>query len=152
MEISLREVNDEDVETFFVFQRDPVSNALAAVPARDHDAHVAHWTKIRGQDTTLLRTIVVDGEVAGQMLSWIDDGGRRLVGYWLGRSFWGRGIASTAFGHFLSEIPERPLFAHVAKHNVGSQRVLEKHGFEVASRGSIVVSDEEIQELVYRPP
>jgi hypothetical protein len=32
----------------------------------------------------------------------------------------------------LDEIKERPLFAHVAKSNVGSVRVLEKCGFTVA--------------------
>jgi RimJ/RimL family protein N-acetyltransferase len=54
------------------------------------------------------------------------------VGYWLGREFWGKGIATRALEEFLQEIKTRPLYAHVAKHNIGSRRVLEKCGFAVS--------------------
>ena len=148
--MSLREVTDEDVDIFFEHQRDPDSNAMAAVAAREYDAHVAHWAKNRSHETTVLRTIDVAGEVAGHAVSWIGDDGRRLVGYWLDRDFWGRGIASAALRQLIDEIQERPLFAHVAQHNRASQRVLEKSGFEVASEGSILVADEEILEFVYK--
>jgi RimJ/RimL family protein N-acetyltransferase len=51
------------------------------------------------------------------------------VGYWIGREFWGRGVASEALRQFVAEIEERPLYAYVAVTNVASARVLEKAGF-----------------------
>jgi RimJ/RimL family protein N-acetyltransferase len=67
--------------------------------------------------------------VAGNITSWERDG-RRLVGYWLGREYWGRGLATKALGELIQEL-ERPVYAEVATTNVGSVRVLEKCGFEV---------------------
>lgn len=102
---------------------------MAAFPARDASSHAAHWaTKILAEDTVVARTIVCDGEVAGNVVSWIHDG-RREVGYWIGRAFWGRGIASAALAQLVDLLPDRPLHAYVAAHNRGSLRVLEKCGF-----------------------
>jgi hypothetical protein len=58
--------------------------------ARDHEAHLAHWKKILNDKTIVTRTILADGEVAGNAVSWSQDG-HREIGYWIGRSFWGRG-------------------------------------------------------------
>ena len=127
-EVSLRDVTPADVEIFFEHQRDEESNRMAAFPARGHDAHVAHWRKILADDTVVTKTVVAGGCVAGNVLSW-DAGGRRLVGYWIDRRFWGQGIATRALSQLLSLIEERPLHAHVAAHNAGSIRVLEKCGF-----------------------
>ena len=66
--------------------------------------------------------------MAGNVVSWEGDEGR-LVGYWIGREQWGRGIATAALSAFLEEIPERPLHALVHAENAGSIRVLEKCGF-----------------------
>jgi RimJ/RimL family protein N-acetyltransferase len=55
--------------------------------------------------------------------------GKREVGYWLGRAYWGRGIATAALAAVLREVSERPLYAYVVRSNVGSIRVLEKCGF-----------------------
>lgn len=72
--------------------------------------------------------MVVDGQVAGNVVCW-ETLGVREVGYWIGRAFWGRGIATKALALFLTEMTTRPVFAYVAAHNVGSIRVLEKCGF-----------------------
>jgi len=76
------------------------------------------------------RTILCDGQVAGNILSW-DAADGREVGYWLGREFWGRGIATRALELLLEELRMRPLYAHVVRHNAASRRVLEKCGFVV---------------------
>jgi RimJ/RimL family protein N-acetyltransferase len=73
---------------------------------------------------------VAHGEVVGSIASWQTDG-ERDVGYWIGRAHWGKGIASAALRAFLHVDRTRPLAAHVAEHNVGSRRVLEKCGFVV---------------------
>ena len=74
------------------------------------------------------QTIVVDGRVVGNVVSW-EQSGKRLVGYWIGRRDWGRGIATKALVLFLGHVPTRPLHAYVEVNNAGSIRVLEKCGF-----------------------
>ena len=136
---TLREVLPADLPVHFEQQRDPESVALAAVPARDREAFDAHWAKLLADDTVVLRSIVVDGEVVGSALSFARDG-ERQVGYWIGREHWGRGIASRALPLLLAELPERPLHATVAAHNPASVRVLEKSGFtRVGERDGVLV-------------
>ena len=113
---------------FFVHQADPQAVEMAAFPARDQDQFAAHWAKLRADDSLVVRTIVADGEVAGNIGSWPENG-QRLLGYWVGRECWGRGVATQALALFVDEVSIRPLYAHVAAHNVGSIRVLEKCGF-----------------------
>lgn len=129
MEVSLRDVIDEDIPIFFEQQNDPVANEMAAFPARERDAFMAHWAKIRANENGLIKTILYDGQVAGNMLSF-DMEGHREVGYWLGREFWGKGIASKALSQFLTYEVTRPLYGVTVKHNIGSQNVLKKCGFE----------------------
>lgn len=126
--VSLRKVLDDDLLILFEQQKDPIAVDMAVVPARDRPAHMAHWRKVLNDDTIISRTVLSGGEVAGHIVSWEQDG-RRKVGYWLGQGFWGRGTATVALSAFLEIEQTRPLYAHVAKHNVGSLRVLEKCGF-----------------------
>jgi RimJ/RimL family protein N-acetyltransferase len=128
VEISIRPVRDSDLETLFENQLDPVAAEMAAFPSRDREAYFAHSAKIRSQPGNILRTVVADGEVAGNIVSWEQDG-ERLLGYWIGRAFWGKGVATAALALLVDELTQRPLHAHVAEHNVGSIRVLEKCGF-----------------------
>ena len=127
--VRLRDVEDRDIDVFFDHQADPQAVEMAAFPARDHDQFAAHWAKIRADETLLARTIVADGMVAGNIGSWPQDG-QQLLGYWIGREYWGRGVATRALALFVDEVSIRPLYAHVAVHNVGSIRVLEKCGFQ----------------------
>ncbi|MGH2752141.1 MAG: GNAT family N-acetyltransferase [Actinomycetota bacterium] len=128
----LRDVREEDLPVFFEHQRDHDANEMAAFPARDRDAHMAHWARILADETVAKKTIVSDDEVAGNIVGWIQDG-RREIGYWVGKAHWGRGIATEAVRQFLVDVSERPLYASVAKHNLGSIRVLQKCGFAIRS-------------------
>lgn len=128
--VVLRPVEDGDLVAFFAWQRDPKSVRLAAVAARTEEAFTTHWARIRADPTVKLLTIVADGDVAGHVVSWQADD-RRLVGYWLGRPFWGRGIASAALAQLVDLDRHRPLHAIVARHNAASRRVLQKAGFRV---------------------
>lgn len=127
-DVRLRVVTDDDLPILFEHQRDPVSNAMAAFPAKEREAFFAHWAKIRGDAATWVRTILLGDAVAGMILSF-ERGGERLLGYWIGREYWGRGVATAALAQFLPLLPIRPVFAHVARHNLASRRVLEKCGF-----------------------
>jgi len=129
----LRDVGEDDLSVFFEHQRDPEAVEMAAFPARERDSFLEHWHRIMGDDELVAKTIVLDGEVAGNIGSWERDG-RRFVGYWLGREFWGRGLATRALAEFVEELTVRPLYAEVATRNVGSIRVLEKCGFAVVGR------------------
>src|SRR4051812_29247842 len=132
--VRLREVAAEDLPIFFEHQRDPDATRMAAFPARDREAFMAHWAKIRVNPTGITQTILCDGQVAGYIGSWEQEGDR-AVGYWLGQAYWGRGIATQALAAFLQLVTVRPLYAHVAQHNLGSRRVLEKCGFTVYDEG-----------------
>jgi RimJ/RimL family protein N-acetyltransferase len=146
MEIVLRAVEEADLPVLFEHQRDPDANRMAAFPARERDAFVAHWRGILADDGVIARTILADGQVVGDILSWEDDG-RMLLGYWIGREHWGRGIATRALAAFVEEVATRPLYAKVAVHNAGSIRVLEKCGF--LRGGEPERGDDGIVDLLY---
>lgn len=133
--ISLRDVDEADWPILFEHQRDPIACEMAAFPPRDHDAFIAHQQKIRADETAFTQVVVVDGEVAGSIASFIMMG-QREVGYLLGREWWGRGIATEALRQLLQRETRRPLHAHVAKGNAGSLRVLQKCGFVIISEDS----------------
>lgn len=148
--VRLRSVEDGDLDAFFDHQADPQAVEMAAFPSRDRDQFAAHWAKLRADDTLVVRTIVADGMVAGNIGSW-PDGGQQLLGYWIGREHWGRGVATQALALLVDEVSARPLYAHVAAHNVGSIRVLEKCGFrrDRAQEAAATASDDGIEELVF---
>ena len=129
-DILLRDVTESDLPIFFEQQLDPDATQMAAFPSRDKDAFMAHWAKIMAAESNILKTIMFDGQVAGNIVSW-EGSGEWEVGYWIGKEYWGKGIATQALLLFLDLVKTRPLYAHVAKHNIGSRRVLEKGGFKV---------------------
>ena len=136
--ILLRPVEPSDLPLFFEHQRDPIAVAMVAFKSRDRAAFDQHWAKILANETGLIRTVIVAFEVspesnsqeqvAGNIVSW-DSDGKREIGYWIDRAYWGRGIATAALSAFLRLEQTRPLYAGVAKHNVASVRVLQKCGF-----------------------
>jgi RimJ/RimL family protein N-acetyltransferase len=124
-------VAEDDLPVFYEHQADPVANRMAAFPPRERDAFMTHWGSILRDASGVIRTIEVGGTVVGNVLLFTFEG-RREVGYWVGREFWGRGIATRALAALLDEISERPIYAGVVDTNVASIRVLEKCGFTVA--------------------
>jgi RimJ/RimL family protein N-acetyltransferase len=129
-DVTLRDVVESDLPIFFEHQQEEDAVTMAAFPPRDEKAFAAHWAKVVADESVFKKTIVFDGDVAGNIVSW-ERSGRRLVGYWIGKSYWGRGIATKALAEFLRHFEARPLYAHVAKQNRGSIRVLEKCGFSL---------------------
>jgi RimJ/RimL family protein N-acetyltransferase len=127
--ITLRPVIDTDLPVFYQHQKDPQAAEMAAFPMRELEQFMAHWAKIRADEKVIIRTILYNHEVAGNIHSF-DMEAKREVGFWLGREFWGKGIASEALAAFIHLEPVRPLYGYAARHNIGSQRVLEKCGFE----------------------
>lgn len=127
--VELRPVEPGDLPVFFAHQRDTIAAEMAGFPARDHATFTRSWKRMLANDGVATSTILCDGSVAGHIACAIYSG-RYEVSYWLGRAFWGRGVATRALASFLARVTVRPVYAHVAKHNIASARVLEKCGFQ----------------------
>ena len=149
-QVYLREVEENDLPDFFAHQQDPAANQMAAFPARERKAFLVHWQKILADDGVMKRTIIHDTEIAGNVVCF-EESGKLMIGYWLGRRFWGKGIASRAVSEFVSLISARPLHAYVAKNNVASIRVLEKCGFQVSGESAAAGSTDGdvVDEFIY---
>ena len=147
-EVRLRDIEPADLPIFYEDQLDVEATRMAAFSARDRAAFDAHWAaNILGNPRAVNQTILVDGQVAGNIGSWLQED-VRLVGYWIGKEYWGKGVATRALAAFLRMLTERPLHAHVAKHNVGSIRVLEKCGFCLEHEETVEVAGKDTVELV----
>jgi len=133
-EVRLRAVTEDHLPIFFEHQRDPVANRTAAFPPRERDGLMTHWGSILRDASGIERTIELDGNVVGNIVLFGFEG-RREVGYWIGREFWARGVATRALSAFLHEVEERPIDAGVAETNVASIRVLDKCGFTAVETG-----------------
>ena len=145
-QVRLRGVEPSDLPVFYEHQLDADATRMAAFPARDRASFDAHWaTNVLGNPAAITRTILLDGEVAGNIGSWPQDG-TRFVGYWIGKEHWGKGVASRALAAFLQLVTERPVRAHVVKHNAASIRVLEKCGFRLEREDS---GDDVVVELLF---
>lgn len=129
--VQLRNVRESDLPIFYQHQLDPEATQMASFPSRSREGFMSHWTKIMADDSILMKTILFEGNVAGNIVCF-EQLGEREVGYWLGKEYWGKGIATRALEEFLKQIDRRPLYAHVAKQNIASRRVLEKCGFVVS--------------------
>jgi RimJ/RimL family protein N-acetyltransferase len=113
--VLLREVIEGDLPIFSEQQLDPAAN-------RTH-AFTAHWAKIMADDDVRIRTILADGRVAGHVASWVDATwlGKAEVTYWIGREYWGRGVATRALSEFLG--PQRGAAAHLWSGGEGQYRL-----------------------------
>lgn len=131
-DVLLRTVGDADLPILFEQQLDPEACAMANFPPREREAFMAHWAKILADPSLVKQTILVGGLVAGSIVCY-GPPGEREIGYWLGRRFWGQGVATRALRALLGQVEERPLFAYVARQNLASRRVLEKCGFVLQS-------------------
>jgi RimJ/RimL family protein N-acetyltransferase len=154
MNVSLRPVEDRDLDAIYRQTTDPESIRMAAFTAEnqtDREAFLRRMTRLRADTSVSVRVIDVDGEVAGTIGSFrIDD--QPEVTYWVDRAHWGKGIASAALQIVLDEIAERPVYARAASDNLGSIRVLEKAGFRRVDvdRGFAAGRGEEIEETILR--
>ena len=128
--VSLRNVERDDLPRIYEFQIDPESNRIAVTITRIAEAFNSHWETAL-QDPNITAKAIVIGDVLAGCISCFKMDGIDSVGYWLGREFWGRGIASRALELLLTEVSVRPLYARVATSNSASLRVLQKCGFVV---------------------
>ena len=132
-DIRLRDIVESDLPIFFEQQLDRVANHMAAFTSADptdESVFRAHWARILRDTAITKKTITADSVVAGHIASFTR-GGEREVTYWIGKQYWGRGVATKALTELLRQVPSRPLHARVAKDNFASLRVLQKCGFVI---------------------
>jgi len=150
----LRDVIEDDLSIFFEQQLDTTANFMAAFTAKDPSdkaAFKAHWEKILNNEAIIKKTVIYRGNVAGHVSSF-EQFGEREVSYWIGREYWGKGVATEALSQFLDCITIRPLYARAAKDNIASIRVLEKCGFEIKGedKGYSNSRAEEVEEFILK--
>ncbi len=121
-------------------------------------AHAVEWlSSVACEDATHF-LLEVDGAVAGAIGFIPKDDEQRFVveiGYWLGRAYWGRGIAVAAVTGLTAEIfrsrDVQRVEARVHSNNPKSMRVLEKAGYvrEGVLRRAVVKDGEILDVVVY---
>jgi ribosomal-protein-alanine N-acetyltransferase len=151
--ITLRKSTESDLDALFIIQLNKEANYLAAFTSRDSSDRTAYfekWEKLLADPTINMRTILQNDTIAGSVSKYEMDGKAEIT-YWIGREFWGQGIATSALQKLLAIEPMRPMNARVAFDNIGSQRVLEKCGFikTGADRGFANARGKEIEEFIY---
>lgn len=152
--VTLRPSTSADAPILFRIESDPGARRMAAFGGGDSDSEAAFqtsWERKLSDRTALARTVLWNGQIVGSVTQF-ELFQKPSVAYWIGREFWGRGIATRALGVLLEECPVRPLYARVAKDNLASRRVLENCGFELSGedRGFAHFRGVEVEELIYQ--
>ena len=113
---------------------------------------------LKNDNPTKVFAIVVDGKAVGSIgifpQSDIHEKSAE-IGYWLSEKYWGKGIMSraiqeiTAYGFNTFDIVR--VFARPFSTNKGSQRALEKAGFELEARlkNALYKNGEVMDEMIY---
>lgn len=122
---------------------------------RDAEEHVA---AVAASPVQTSFGIIVDGEAAGSVSLMLGQDIERMtaeVGYWLGRAFWGRGIAAEAVRaatwYGFDQLGMHRIFAVPFGRNSASIRVLEKVGYvrEGVMRRSAIKDGELIDQILF---
>jgi RimJ/RimL family protein N-acetyltransferase len=136
-QLVLREVEDRDLGVLFEHSSDRDAIRMAAFTSPEADDRTTfeqRWARLRSDGSTTNRVIEIGGRVVGHIASFNLEGHREIT-YWIGREYWGRGIATHALQEFLQLEATRPLYAGAASDNAASIRVLTKCGFLIVGEG-----------------
>jgi len=129
-----------------VLASDPAIGATSFVPYPypPDGAQILFQRATEGrQDGTLYSFAVVqEGNCVGVMsLMGVSSDGHAELGYWVGRPYWGQGVATAAGKLILNfgfeELGLRRVTAGCLQWNTASYRVLEKLGFHLTHTGTI---------------
>ncbi|MEN8187868.1 MAG: GNAT family N-acetyltransferase [Bacteroidota bacterium] len=152
--MELRLTNPNDLETLFLFQLDEEANRLAAFTSKkpsDKNTYIEKWTRLLSDEKVNIRTILFKKEIVGSIAKFEMNGNAEIT-YWIGKEFWGKGIASSALKKFLEIERTRPIFGRIAFDNLGSKKVLENCQFSKIGieKGFANAREKEIEEFIYK--
>lgn len=151
--IELAKTTAKDLEALFIFQLDEEANYLAAFTSKDptdKSTYMKKWKNLINDKSLNAQTILLDGNIAGSLAKFEMEGKSEIT-YWIGKEYWGQGVATSALKIFLKIEKVRPLYARVAFDNFGSQKVLEKCGFKKVGTDKFFANarKKEINEIIY---
>jgi len=152
--VALRPLQQGDYGPLFAFHNDKEALFLAGAgkPFEDEAEVKTHFDTVQ-QKGALVRAILFEDRIAGYAASFMRFD-KQEISYWLGRDYWGQGIASRAVGLWLTEFPptEIGLFARVVDGNPASARVLVKNGFTAAGRDRFFsdIRGAEVEETLFK--
>ena len=154
--IHLKPTREWDLLPLFVQQSDPEANVMAAFTVEDpndQNAFILKWTGVLNNPEITMRSIFIAETLVGSVLVYRMEGEPQLS-YWIGKQWWGKGVATQAVRLLLETFTERPLFASAAEDNVRSRAVLAKCGFQPVGTetGYANARSAEITEVIYRLP
>jgi len=142
--VEIRPLSRDDVERVQELASDPAVAEMTRLPSPyppDGAAKFFEQSQTeRREGRGFVFALVAGGELVG-LCSLRDVGSEpesAELGYWIGRPYWGRGLASAGAASVVAwgfgELELRRLFARTMERNAASARVLEKLGFEAVSR------------------
>ncbi len=141
-EISFTRFLPKDVDLMVEYlQEKSIHNMLATLPYPYERQHAASWitftndrAKKYGKQTDW--AIRYKGNCIGAIGlrdPYVERFHRNMIGYWLAKPFWGKGIMSFTLNQFsdfcFQELAYDRIDAHVLTNNLGSCKVLEKAGY-----------------------
>jgi len=130
VEITLRALVNDDLDTLFEWERDPRAVQMAAFTRAnpsDRSAFDAHYERVRSDPSATLLAIDDGSEFVGTVASFPMEEVREIA-YWIAPERWGQGLASQGLQAFLEIELTRPLYGRVADYNRGSATVLARAG------------------------
>jgi len=131
-----------------------VAKQTISIPLPYTEANAVHWIKrsLRGWRKGMNFCLAIESKVDGELVGSL--GLRRkgifsrkvgVLGYWIGRDYWGAGLAGEAvealLGVGVSGLDLKRVEARVFSDNLASKRVLEKSGFKLVSTGMVNLAD-----------
>jgi RimJ/RimL family protein N-acetyltransferase len=152
--VDLRPTAPDDILALFRMESDPDARHMSAFGNPEMSSfpeYRARWERMIADEGTVTRTVMWNGQVAGYVLEFLLFK-KPSVGYWIDKELWGRGIATRALSAFLLIVRIRPLFARVAKDNLGSRKVLERCGFSIVGedKGFAPFRGKDVEEFIYQ--
>lgn len=136
LEVTLRPWQESDAPRLAQILNDPqvLANLAATMPYPYTREHAADFISRAQQSGMMQCAVCAGGEVAGNIGA-VDRGPEIELGYYIGRDYWNRGIATRALALFLQKIRPlgKPISAHVFAFNPASAKVLFNNGFNKRS-------------------
>jgi ribosomal-protein-alanine N-acetyltransferase len=148
MKVTLRKFKISDLDRIMEMFPDPavtsaIGLTLSAKPPKITRAFERKWLKKSIKEYSKKKpksynvAIIVDGIHVGNVGSFDYDysNGSAEIGYWIGKDFWGKGIATAALKLFVDEIANKfklkRIVGHAFTFNPASRKVMEKCGFQL---------------------